>query len=100
MPPMRDLDLLLPKSITRVILMKMKTAVSIPDPVFERADATAKRLKLSRSALYGRALAKYLDEHDEATVTDALDRVYANAPAQLDPALLEMQAASLPNETW
>lgn len=38
----------------------MKVAVSIPDPVFAQAEALAKRLKLSRSKLYARALDAYV----------------------------------------
>lgn len=37
----------------------MKTAVSIPDPIFEAAEAMSKRLGLSRSELYARALQAY-----------------------------------------
>ncbi|MBW2720031.1 MAG: ribbon-helix-helix protein, CopG family [Deltaproteobacteria bacterium] len=38
----------------------MKTAVSVPNEVFERAERLAKRLKVSRSELYSRALREYL----------------------------------------
>ena len=38
----------------------MKTAISIPDPLFEEAEAIAERLSLSRGALYRRALEAYL----------------------------------------
>jgi metal-responsive CopG/Arc/MetJ family transcriptional regulator len=45
----------------------MKTAVSIPDPLFEAADNLAGRLGISRSELYARALARELaSESDEA----------------------------------
>ncbi|HSN81956.1 MAG TPA: ribbon-helix-helix protein, CopG family [Polyangiales bacterium] len=51
----------------------MKTAVSVPDEVFERAERLAKRLKLSRSELYSRALREYLARHSPDEVTQALD---------------------------
>ena len=54
----------------------MKTAVSIPDPIFERADAQAKRLGVSRSELYARALDAYAKRADDAGVTRAYDDAY------------------------
>ena len=41
----------------------MKTAISIPDNIFESADDLAKRLGLSRSELYVKAIVQYLAEH-------------------------------------
>jgi hypothetical protein len=53
----------------------MKTAVSIPDPVFDEAEQLAKRLKTSRSELYARALARFIGEHAPDRVTRALNDV-------------------------
>ena len=41
----------------------MKTAISLPDALFRAGDALAKRMKLSRSELYARALAEFLAKH-------------------------------------
>lgn len=38
----------------------MKTAISVPDGLFERADRLAHRLGKSRSQVYREALAEYL----------------------------------------
>ncbi|MGB5311144.1 MAG: hypothetical protein WBN38_03670 [Polyangiales bacterium] len=51
----------------------MKTAVSVPNEVFERGERLAKRLKVSRSELYSRALREYLARHAPDEVTAALD---------------------------
>jgi metal-responsive CopG/Arc/MetJ family transcriptional regulator len=51
----------------------MKTAVSVPNEVFERAERLAKRLKVSRSELYSRALREYLSRHAPDEVTAALN---------------------------
>jgi predicted transcriptional regulator len=51
----------------------MKTAVSVPNEVFERAERLAKRLKVSRSELYSRALREYLALHSPDEVTAALN---------------------------
>ena len=53
----------------------MKTAVSIPDDLFRRADALATRLGKSRSELYREALADYIERRDPQAVTAALNAV-------------------------
>lgn len=53
----------------------MKTAISIPDDVFEQAEELARKLKKSRSELYREAIAEYLARHDADSITASLDRV-------------------------
>ena len=53
----------------------MKIAVSLPDPLYERAEEYAARLGLKRSQLYARAIEDFLLVHDEDPVTAALDAV-------------------------
>ena len=55
----------------------MKTAVSIPDEVFEKAERLARRGRRSRSEVYSRALREYVARHAPDAVTDAIDRVCA-----------------------
>ena len=55
----------------------MRTAVSISDDVFEKADRLAKRLKKARSQLYSLALSEYVARHATDHVTEAMDRVCA-----------------------
>jgi metal-responsive CopG/Arc/MetJ family transcriptional regulator len=56
----------------------VKTAVSLPDDVYARAERAARRLGRTRSALYAEALREYLDRHDQeqVRVTAMLDEVY------------------------
>jgi metal-responsive CopG/Arc/MetJ family transcriptional regulator len=42
----------------------MKTAISLPDPVFEEAESLAKQLGVSRSELYTKALKAYLRKYN------------------------------------
>lgn len=86
--------------ITLVILSLVKTAVSLPDRVFDAAERVAKRLGISRSELYARAVARFVEEHRGDKVTEALDRVYAEADSKLGPAVVRLQAASLPRDDW
>lgn len=53
----------------------MKTAVSIPDEIFEEAERLAERLRTSRSRLYSQALREYVRRHAPEHVTDSLNRV-------------------------
>ena len=55
----------------------MKTAVSIPDDVFEGAERLARRTKKSRSQLFSDAVKEYVARHAPEDVTDAMDRVCA-----------------------
>ena len=54
----------------------MKTAISIPDDVFRRAERFAKRRKLSRSELYTVALVRMLDAEPKDDVTRAYDSAF------------------------
>lgn len=53
----------------------MKTAISIPDDLFRRADELADRLGKSRSELYREALADYVARRDIGAVTSALNEI-------------------------
>ncbi len=78
----------------------MKTAVSIPDPIFYAAESLAKRLGMSRSELFSRALEAYIEAHKHNRVREALDEVYSQESSRLDEILAHMQWASLPKEDW
>ncbi len=78
----------------------MKTAISIPDPLFEAAEQFAKRIGLSRSELYAVALQEYLQVHKPEQITNQLDIVYADEDSSLDPFFLKLQAHTLSKETW
>jgi metal-responsive CopG/Arc/MetJ family transcriptional regulator len=78
----------------------MKTAISIPDPLFNAAEEAARRLDISRSELYARALQEFLAERRDEDITQRLNEVYTEEPAQIDPLLAKMQFASLPPEKW
>ena len=51
----------------------MKTAVSIPDTVFARAERFARRVKKSRSRIMSDALQEYLARHCPDEVTEGMD---------------------------
>lgn len=78
----------------------MKTAVSIPDDVFEKAEVLARRCRISRSALYTTALKIYVTEHMYSEVTNRLNDVYSEDSASLEPDLQLHARKVLSNEKW
>jgi len=62
----------------------MKTAISIPDDLFDDAEELARELKKSRSRLYGDAVREYLARHSAEGITDALDRVCGEVDCRSD----------------
>jgi metal-responsive CopG/Arc/MetJ family transcriptional regulator len=79
----------------------MKTAISLPDELFEAADELAQKLGVSRSQLYTRALSEYVAQHTESDVTERLNAVYSEVEARLDPVLSDLQFYSVgPGDEW
>ena len=78
----------------------MKTAVSMPDDLFRLAEATARRLQLSRSALYAKAIAAFLKQQDANTITEQLNELYSRNPAKVDSGLHRTQLKSLRKNAW
>ncbi len=78
----------------------MKTAISIPDELFESAERFAQRQGMSRSELYATALRHYLQEHRSEGVTEQLDAIYGVEDSGLDPGVAHLQTRSLPRDPW
>lgn len=78
----------------------MKTAVSVPNELFERAERMARRLEVSRSELYSRALREYLARHSPDEVTRALDRLSEDLDTSADDFLREASRLILEATEW
>jgi metal-responsive CopG/Arc/MetJ family transcriptional regulator len=78
----------------------MKTAISLPDEVFESAEQLAKRLGKSRSELYALAINDYLDRNNDSLVQESLDQVYSHNESRVDSTLKTMQLKSVNREEW
>jgi metal-responsive CopG/Arc/MetJ family transcriptional regulator len=57
----------------------VKTAISIPDGLFERANRFAQRIGKSRSQIFQDALREYLARHAPDEVTAAMNRAVETA---------------------
>lgn len=75
----------------------MKTAISIPEAVFHSAEQLARRLDVSRSELYSRAVSDLVAKHSDEAVKSRLNEVYGpgREDSSLDEALADVQYESL-----
>ena len=78
----------------------MKTAISIPGPLFRAAERAAKRQRVSRSRFYARAVESYLKSQQGKEIKEALDALYATEPSELDPGLKAAAYRALSREKW
>ena len=62
----------------------MKTAVSIPDEIFEKAERLAKRAKRSRSEVFSAALREYVARHSPDEITEKMNEVCNEIGDQTD----------------
>jgi metal-responsive CopG/Arc/MetJ family transcriptional regulator len=59
----------------------VKTAISLPEPLFQRAEAVAQRLEISRSQLVARAVEEYLKRYESRLLLESLNRAYRDSPS-------------------
>jgi metal-responsive CopG/Arc/MetJ family transcriptional regulator len=80
----------------------MKTAVSVPNDVFEQAERLARRAGRSRSDVYSAALREYLARHatDEltATINEVIDDL--GEEAAVDPFVRSTGQQVLEQNEW
>jgi metal-responsive CopG/Arc/MetJ family transcriptional regulator len=78
----------------------MKTAVSIPDEVFEGAERLARRTKRSRSRLFSDALKEYLARHSPDKVTEAMNNACSEIGSAEDPFVSSTSRRVLERSEW
>jgi metal-responsive CopG/Arc/MetJ family transcriptional regulator len=78
----------------------MKTAVSIPDEIFEKVERLAERERRSRSEVYSAALGEYVARHAPDEVTDAMNRVCDQVGTEADEFLAVAARRVLKRVEW
>lgn len=78
----------------------MKTAVSIPNSLFEGAERLAKRTRKSRSQLYSDAVREYLARHAPDAVTEGMDRACEELGTKSDPFVSVAVSRILERTEW
>jgi len=61
-------------------MANIKTAISLPTPLFEQAESLARDMKVSRSRLYGLALEDYLRRYQNLQLLERINQAYPDAP--------------------
>ena len=80
----------------------MKTAISIPDALFNEAEITAKQLGLARSQLYAIAIKEYVEHHNRKNITEKLNALYSQSDNETDStnySLNQLREAT-EDDTW
>ena len=72
----------------------------MPDDLFRLAELTARRLHISRSELYAKAIAEFVKQRDESAITERLNDVYSRHAAKVDPGLHRAQLKSIGKDSW
>jgi predicted transcriptional regulator len=78
----------------------MKTAISIPDGIFKKADRLARRLRKSRSQLYSEAVAEYVLRHDPDAITEQMNRVCESVDTRPDMLVTDAARRILERTEW
>ncbi len=78
----------------------MKTVISLPDILFESAEAMAAEMGISRNQLYATAIRKFVQAQKRTGITDSLNRVYEKVDQTPDPILEDLQLATLTRDPW
>ena len=81
-------------------MKSLKTAISIPENIFIKAEETARNLGMNRSRLFTAAISEFIEKHREGEVTTKLNELYAEESSRIDPTLTGMQVTSLAQEIW
>lgn len=58
----------------------VKTAISLPELLFHRAETVAHELQMSRSQLVAQALAEFVKRYERQALIEAINRAYEDDP--------------------
>ena len=61
-------------------MAQVKTAISLPEPLFEQMEALARETNLSRSRLVALALEAFIQRHENQRLLARLNAAYEAAP--------------------
>lgn len=78
----------------------MKTAVSVPDEVFEKVERLARRARKSRSQVFSAALKEYVARHAPEEVTEAMNRVCEQLGDQHDAFIAAASRRVMKRTEW
>ncbi|HOG45206.1 MAG TPA: hypothetical protein PLJ35_10425 [Anaerolineae bacterium] len=68
-------------------MANVKTAVSIEEPLLERAEALAREMRVSRSRLFVLALEEYIRRRENRQLLDRINAAYEDGPDAIEQSL-------------
>jgi metal-responsive CopG/Arc/MetJ family transcriptional regulator len=77
----------------------MKTAISLPDPVYKAAEKLSRRKHMSRSEFYATAIRWYIDKEEKSGITQQLNAVYGQH-CDVDPVIENTGIVDLSMNDW
>ena len=72
-------------------LMTVKTAISIDDALFDKIEALAAELKLSRSGFLSLAAGEFIERYENRRMLEAINEVYADGPDDEEVSMMQQQ---------
>jgi predicted transcriptional regulator len=78
----------------------MKTAISLPDNIFEMADVLAGKMHLSRSQLYVMALEKFIRDNQESDITHRINEFIDKHGQPTDKIFLNSSVKEMRKVEW
>jgi predicted transcriptional regulator len=78
----------------------VKTAISLPDALFERVDALAAKMHMSRSQLYVQALELFLREHQDDRITESPNAYIDERGQPVDRTFLDSALRDMRKVEW
>jgi metal-responsive CopG/Arc/MetJ family transcriptional regulator len=82
----------------------MKTAISLPNSLYEKAEETALYMGIPRSKLFSMALEEFIEKHNGQMITEKINEVYEKIDQrEFDAYLnvgLETTRDLTKNDTW
>ncbi len=69
-------------------MRSVKTAISLEKPLFDQAERTARRMKVSRSRLFALALEDYIRRQENRELFAQINAAYSSEPDSTERTLL------------
>lgn len=80
--------------------LNTKTAISVPKDVFELSEKLAKKMKISRSAVYALGIKTLNEELDRKAMIERINKVCEEVDTSIDPELREYTFRRLRKAEW
>jgi metal-responsive CopG/Arc/MetJ family transcriptional regulator len=82
----------------------MKTAISLPDTLYEDAEKTAKSMGIPRSQLFAKALEEFISHHKRESITEKYNEIYSQINSREISKIESVNIMNLreltKNDTW